>query len=121
MTKLALVLAAPLIFSIFALPSPENGTFTGEIMDSRCATVGTHDRLGYQLTKTHNPKDCTLACVKMGSEFVLYDAVRKIAYALDNQKKPEQFAGKRVRVKGRYDAATNTIHVTDIQLASTRA
>jgi hypothetical protein len=58
---------------------------------------------------------CTLACFKMGSKYVLFNAAEKTVYQLDDQKKPGQFAGEKVKVKGTYDKDTDTIHVSDIQ------
>ncbi len=88
-------------------------TFTGQIMDSACATAGSH-AAGYKMTGTHTPRACTLACVKAGSKFVLYNAAHKTIYKLDNQKTPRAFAGDNVRITGTYDAATKTIHVERI-------
>jgi hypothetical protein len=89
-------------------------TYTGEIMDSACAAAGSHDGM----TKG-NPnmtaKDCTLGCVKHGAKFVLYNADTKTVYQLDDQKKPEQFAGAKVTVTGTLDDSTKTIHVAKIK------
>ena len=90
--------------------------FTGEIMDSACAKMGSHDA-GYGMTGTHTPKDCTLACVKSGSKFVLYNSARKMTYQLDDQAKPREFAGEKVRVIGTYNRSTKTIHVEKIEAA----
>lgn len=62
-------------------------------------------------------KDCTLGCVKAGSQFVLYDSATKTVYQLDDQKKPEQFAGQMVTVTGSLDAASKTIRVVNIKAA----
>jgi len=91
-------------------------SFSGEIMDSACAKMGSHDA-GYSMTNTKTPKDCTLACVKAGSKFVLYNSAKKITYQLDNQKEPEQFAGEKVQVIGAYNTSTKTIHVEKIEAA----
>jgi len=56
--------------------------------------------------------------VKAGSLYVLYDASTKTVYQLDDQKKPEQFAGKMVMVTGSLDAASKTIRVANIKVAS---
>jgi hypothetical protein len=40
-----------------------------------------------------------------------------MVYQLDDQKKPESFAGQKVTVTGTYDASTMTIHVTKIEAA----
>ncbi|MGA2712354.1 MAG: DUF5818 domain-containing protein [Bryobacteraceae bacterium] len=87
-------------------------TYTGEIMDSACAKTGSHAAM----EKEHgmkNAKDCTLGCVKGGAKFVLYDGSK--SWDLDDQTKPEAFAGQKVKVTGTLDTATNTIHVQDIK------
>ena len=92
-------------------------TYTGEIMDSACAAMGSHEAM----MKGHpnmTAKDCTVACVQHGAKYVLYDAATKTIYQLDDQKKPEQFAGAKVAVSGTLDAATKTIHVATIKAAS---
>jgi hypothetical protein len=62
---------------------------------------------------------CTVNCVKkMGSKYVLYNAAKKTVYQLDDQTKPEQFAGAKVKITGTLDKATQTIHVTSIEAAS---
>ncbi len=87
-------------------------------MDSMCASMGSHSPGGYTATHTHTPKDCTLACVKAGSKFVLYNTAHKATLQLDNQAKARPFAGENVRVIGTYDRATKTIHVAKIEAAS---
>jgi hypothetical protein len=67
---------------------------------------------------TNDPKECTLACIKAGRKFVLFDAASKKYHNLDDQKKPEPFAGQKVQVTGTLDKSSNTIHVTDIKAAS---
>jgi hypothetical protein len=56
-----------------------------------------------------------LACGKIGGKYVLLNAAEKTIYQLHDQKRPEQFADKKVTVKGAYDKDTDTIHVSDIQ------
>ncbi len=90
--------------------------FLGEIMDSQCAVMGDHEA-GYKMTGTHTPKDCTLACVKMGGKFVLYDRAKKAVYQLDDQEKARPLAGEKVKVSGTLDAATKTIRVQKIEAA----
>lgn len=119
MKRLTLVFAAMMIAGMvsYAGPKPANRIFSGEIMDSTCAKMSNHDA-GYKLTNTSTPKDCTLACVKAGSKFVLYNPARKITYQLDDQQKPEEFAGQKVKVVGTYSASTKTIHVEKIEAGS---
>ena len=93
----------------------EDRTFSGAIMDSQCASMGGHESMYNEEIK--NPKDCTLECVKEGGTFVLYDATTQMAYQLDDQKKPEPFAGQKVTITGTYDDSTMTIQVTKIEAA----
>jgi hypothetical protein len=86
-------------------------------MDSQCSMMGSHAKLE-QEHGTKDAKDCTLACVKMGGKFVLYDAATKSVYQLDDQDKPKEFAGQKVKVNGSLDKKTKTIHVTAIEAAA---
>ncbi len=54
---------------------------------------------------------------KNGQYALLTDKQAGKGYYLDDQKKAQQFDGQNVKVTGTLDVATNTIHVTDIQLA----
>ncbi len=124
MKKLGLTVLALLTVVSLLVAAPKlhkNGqakTFTGEIFDSQCAMNGSHA----QMEKMHNMPDdskaCTLECVKMGGKFVLYDATKKVTYQLDDQEKPKDFAGQKVKVTGTYDRATKTIRVERIEAAS---
>lgn len=126
MKKLALAALALLTAASLSLAAPKlsvhkggkGKTFTGEIMDSQCAMNGTHA----QMEKMHNMPDdskaCTLQCVKMGGKFVLYNAATKTTYQLDDQDKPQEFAGQKVKVTGTYDKATKTIHVETVEPGS---
>ncbi|HLJ23957.1 MAG TPA: hypothetical protein VKT71_07585 [Candidatus Acidoferrales bacterium] len=97
--------------------SAKDSTFSGEIMDSQCAKVGSHETM----MKKHDiktEKECTNGCVKGGGKYVLFDASTKTIYQLDDQTKPAQFAGEKVKVSGTYDKATKTIHIADIKSSS---
>jgi hypothetical protein len=89
-------------------------TFTGEIMDSQCADMASHDNMMKGEGAT-NAKECTLSCVKKGGTFALYDPAAKKAYKLDNQKKAREFAGQKVTVTGSYDSNSDSIHVASIR------
>ena len=103
----------------------QNKTFSGEIMDSSCAKDGSHaTMLKKEGMGNMDPNDakakmmCTENCVKkMGAKYVLYTP-SKAVYQLDDQTKPAQFAGQKVKITGTLDAVSKTIHVTDIQPAS---
>lgn len=89
--------------------------FTGEIMDSDCAKQGSHEAMEKMENIGNDPKACTLKCLEMNSKLVLYDAAKKMIYGLDDQTKPKEFAGQRVKVTGTYDKVTKTIHVVNIE------
>ena len=88
----------------------------GEIMDSRCAIDGSHDKMKRQ-NGTKDARECTLQCAKNGGSYVLFDAETQTVYQLDDQQKPAKFAGQRVRVSGTYDQPSKTMHVDTIQTA----
>ena len=106
----ACVLLAP------GLAAAKEMTFSGEIMDGACAKGGGHESM-FKKMGTNDPKVCTEACIKGGSKYVLFKA-DKTFYQLDDQKKPEPFAGQKVEVTGTLDKATKTIHVAAIKAAS---
>jgi hypothetical protein len=89
-------------------------TVRGQIWDSTCAAAGSHGRM-MQHTNAKDVKECTLACVKAGAQFVLYDTDDKTIYRLDAQDKAKDYAGQTVTVIGTYDRATGTIHVDRIE------
>jgi hypothetical protein len=114
-----------LALALTAIAAPKDQTFSGEIMDSQCAKDASHAMMlkkeGMGDKDPNDPmakKMCTANCVKMGSKYVLFDAAKKTVYQLDDQAKPEQFAGAKVSVTGTLDKATKTIHVSDIKAAS---
>jgi Protein of unknown function (DUF5818) len=118
-------LAAVLVFGLsFATSAaPKDKTYSGEIMDSQCAMNASHaEMLKKEGMGDKDPNDpmvkamCTKNCVKMGGKYVLYDAASKKVYQLDDQTKPEQFAGQNVKVTGTF--SKDTIHVTNIEPGS---
>jgi len=125
MRKLALSLAAVLVMSSFGpwaaakgAKSAKGKTFSGEIMDSQCAAMGSHEKMlkkeGMAPNDPMAKKMCTEACVKMGGKYVLFNSKTKTVYDLDDQEKPKAFAGGQVKVRGTLDRKTKTIHLTDI-------
>jgi hypothetical protein len=79
--------------------------FVGSISDKMC---GAKHMMG------ESARDCTLECVKAGSKFILVDEKGKI-YDLSDQKKPEKFAGEKVKVTGTLKG--DTIEVSSIEAA----
>ena len=89
-------------------------TFTGEIMDSQCAQMSSHDNM-MKGEGAHDAKECTLSCVKKGGSYALYDPAAKRAYQLDNQKKARDMAGQKVTITGSLESGSDTIHVAKIE------
>lgn len=123
MNKLAIAVTT-LLFLSPGFATAKDRTFTGEIMDSQCAKNGSHAQmLKKEGMADKDPNDpmakqmCTANCVKMGGKYVLFNRTSKTFYQLDDQTKPEQFAGQDVKVTGTLDKATKTIHVTAIKAA----
>jgi uncharacterized protein YdeI (BOF family) len=56
--------------------------------------------------------------VKEKGKFILKDTTTKMSYQLDDQDKAKQFEGKQVRVTGKLDLDTNSIHVENIEAVS---
>jgi hypothetical protein len=115
MKKLIMSIAACVLLAPGLAPAKEM-TFSGEIMDGACAKGGGHESM-FKKMGTNDSKACTEACIKGGSKYVLFKA-DKTFYELDDQKRPEQFAGEKVKVTGTLDKATKTIHVAAIKAAS---
>ena len=104
-----------LVVSLLALSSLSAAqgkqTLLGVITDDMCAKDG-------HATMRMGPNDaeCTKACVAThGAEYVLSDG--KQVYTLSDQKTPEKFAGKNVKVTGTLDAKTKAIQVSSMTLA----
>jgi uncharacterized protein YdeI (BOF family) len=53
--------------------------------------------------------------IKSGDNFVLSDSANKLSYVLDDAQKASPYEGKKVKVTGTVDVASNTIHVETIQ------
>jgi hypothetical protein len=93
---------------------PQSRSFTGEIMDSQCAAMGSHDKM-MKGVDAKDAKDCSRKCVRLGGKYVLFDPGTKTTYMLDDQQKADEFAGQKVSVKGTFDSASKTIHITSVE------
>ncbi len=82
-------------------------SFVGNISDAMCGLK--------HMMPGKDDKECTLECVKAGSKYVLADVANGKVYQLSDQKKPEEFAGQKVKVTGTLKG--DTISVTSIELA----
>jgi hypothetical protein len=108
---IVLSLLGVLLFGSAGLAAGPQRTVTGVITDSMCAT-GDHS----QMKMGPTDGECTKACVDVhGALYVLYDG--KDAYTLSDQKTPEQFAGKKVKVTGTVDAKNKALQVSSITAA----
>jgi uncharacterized protein DUF5818 len=125
MRKIAIATAALALLFGATFASAKDRTFTGEVYDNMCAAAGSHAAMlkmsGMGDKDPNDPmakKMCTTECVKKGGKYVLYNAATKTIYELDDQQKPAEFAGQKVKVTGTLNAATKTIHVVKIQAGS---
>ena len=106
--RLALLIS--LLGAVLFAAAPSKQSFTGVITDSMCAN-GDHSTMRMGPTDA----ECTKECVSAhGALYVLYTG--KEAWDLSDQKTPEQFAGKKVRVTGTPDARKHSIQVESITL-----
>ena len=93
------------------IAGPASQTFTGTITDSMCAKA---DHAGMRMGPTD--AECTKACIDVhGATYVLYDG--RESYALSDQRRPEAFAGQKVRIVGTLEARSKTIQVDTIDAA----
>lgn len=110
-TRFALLaLAAALALS---LPAFGAQSYSGVIMDSGCASMGSHAQMekGHHLPSSSTltgkiARECTLACVKAGGHFVLYNPSTKTTYKLDPESDAGAYAGERVSVAGTLNGDT---------------
>lgn len=125
MKKLIFGLVESLMLLTVSFAAPKDSVYSGEIMDSECAKNASHAMmLKKEGMGDKNPEDpmvkkmCTQNCIKMGGKYILFNPATKTIYQLDDQTKPVDFAGAKVKVTGTLDKTTKTIHVTGIQAAS---
>ncbi len=125
MKKLIFGVVGSLMLLTVSFAAPKDSVYSGEIMDSECAKNASHAMmLKKEGMGDKNPEDpmvkkmCTQNCVKMGGKYILFNPATKTVYQLDDQTKPVEFAGAKVKVTGTLDKATMTIHVTGIQAPS---
>ena len=105
------------IFMFAGISVAQQKTFNGEITDEHLNCVQTPMKAAEGIKE----KDaCVLYWahfVQPPSKYVLYDAASKTTYFLDDQQLVQPYAGEKVKIGGTLDAASKTIHVTDIKSA----
>jgi hypothetical protein len=98
-----------IVLSIFAAAlaagAANQQVFTGVITDSMCGK-------DHAAMKVAPDSKCVLECVKGGSKYALF--VGNESYLLSDQKTPEQFAGRRVKVTGTLYEKTKILKVDSI-------
>ena len=104
-----LVLAIASIVSV-AVAADAPKTYTGTITDSMCV-------MNHKMMKITPDSKCARECVKNSKEvkYVLHDG--KNTYKLSDQKTPEQFAARKVKVTGTLFPKTGVIKVGKIEAA----
>ncbi len=117
MKNIVACLLTLLVVSFSGFAAAQETRFSGEIMDSTCAKAGSHTAM-MKTAGVTTAKECSQACVKMGSKYVLFDKSTKKVYQLDDQTKAEQLAGEMVTVKGTLNPTGDTIQVTGIEPAA---
>ena len=102
---------ACLVAAMFTSAPAAQQTFRGTITDATCAQTG-HAAMRMGPTDA----ECARLCVTVhGAKFVLYDGTD--VYELTDQRTPEEFAARKVKVVGTLDPAGKTIRVKSITAA----
>ena len=90
--------------------APAKQSFTGIVTDDNCPKAD-HSIMRMGPTDV----ECAMACLDAhGAQLGLFDG--KAFYTLSDQKAPEKFIGKKVKVIGTLDAKTKTIQMDSITL-----
>jgi hypothetical protein len=101
------------------LGAEKEQVFKGEIGDSQCALnvhslSRSHQEMLQKKSIGTTSADCARYCVKnLGGVFVLQ--VKDKVYKLDDQEQANKNAGRKVKVTGVLDPATNTIAVHSME------
>ncbi len=117
---LAYAAVVPIMGPRSSAPAGKKGgskVFVGEIWDGACASGAKHASMASVVgADPKNAAQCTRLCVQNGAKYVLLaDPAKLISYELDDQDKPKEFAGKKVRITGRLKG--EILHVEKIEAA----
>jgi hypothetical protein len=112
----AFSLIAAFTFAGIAISAQKNQNYSGEIMDGPCASMRSHEAMMKSHPDMKSGEDCARACVKAGSQYVLYDFSTKTTYQLDGQKKVKLLAGQNVTITSNLEAE-KTIRIVNIEAA----
>jgi Protein of unknown function (DUF5818) len=117
--QLAILMIAFAVWAVGIIGADKDQVFKGEVGDSQCALnvhslSRSHQEMLERKAIGTTSADCARYCVKnLGGVFVLQ--VGDKVYKLDHQDLANQNAGKKVKVTGVLDAATNTIAVHSME------
>ena len=100
------ILAAVLLFALFAPTLALAAEWTGWITDEHCAAKG---------AKAEH-SDCAKKCYDKGAKLVFYNAGDEKIYTLDNQDLASKHIGHEVKVKGEVEGTA--IKVASIEAAT---
>jgi hypothetical protein len=90
-------------------------TFVGVISDGQCAPKGGHKEV-MQKARVNTAANCVKGCSRKYG-YVLYVPATKKIYKLNDQERPAELAGKRVKIKGALNPQTQTIFISSIEPA----
>jgi hypothetical protein len=109
---LAMFLQLPAAGSPGGKDSPTVQTFTGEVTESLCPK-NHNDMMKEMKNMSMDKATCERTCIQMGAKYTLYDAEKDQVYRIDDPKKIEAYAGKKVRVTGSLKKNTITVQNVD--------
>src|ERR1700688_2332015 len=94
--RIRFAMAIAVVLCAGALAMAGDGSWTGDIADSKCGSKEPHA----------GARERTIKCAKAGSKYVFVNDADKKVYALDDQDKVAEHAGHHVTVKGTVDGDT---------------
>lgn len=117
-----LILAASLLFagavmSVNAQANQPQQSPSAQQPSATPTTPSAQQPVGQQSNEMQNSAATPMSgtIVKENGKLVLKDSATGTSYKLDDQSKAKQFEGKEVKVTGKLDAASNQIHVENIE------
>lgn len=109
---LAMILQVPSMAVGGGKTSPTLQTFTGEITETLCPK--NHEDMMKEMKNMRMDKlTCEKTCIQMGAKYALYVAAKDQVYRLNDPKKIEPFAGRKVRIVGSLKKNTITVQTVE--------
>jgi len=92
-------------------PAPKSSTQTQTpTAPEKSASAGTNDE------QTQDALAFTGRLQENNGALVLYDAVTKVSYQLDDPSKARPYVGKQVKIVGKLGMRSNTIHIDSVEI-----